>query len=138
MQRRTPPRISAPPTDEELQLSLEMAREILADPDEDWFPANTFKLDEEFERLGLDTHEAQTDALRRAAAEVCLADYEQPEPPGLSNESACRGTPMLPFYWQSESFGSLMFFKFGLQRHGYLYVFSLHVPDFPRKRQRKR
>jgi hypothetical protein len=138
MAKRKTLRISRSPTTEELQQALEMARRILSNADHDWYPANTFKLMEEFERLGLETYDDQTSALRRAASEVCPADYEPPEPPGFSNEAVCRGTQMLPFVWLSSSFGTLMFFKFGLQREGYLYIFSLHAADFPKKKMGSR
>jgi hypothetical protein len=126
---------SGSPASVGLQRALEQARTILADPNQEWYPANTFKLNEEFERLGLDTYEQQTEALLRAATEVCPDDYEPPEPPGTSAEKVCRGTVMLPFYWDSPTFRSSMFFKFGIHREGFLYIFSLHVPDFPRKKR---
>jgi hypothetical protein len=122
------------PKDHILQC-LEKARAILSDPDQEWFPANSFKLLDEFERLGLDTQEAQTEALARAAREVSPDDYEPPEPPGISDEQVCRGTEMIPFVWESKTFKEMMFFKFGIHRQGWLYIFSLHKADFARKKR---
>src|SRR5262245_3190235 len=112
--RNRKPAPSRDPTAEELRTALEAARRILADPEQDWYPANTFKLAAEFELLGLETSADQRAALQHAANEARPEDYEPPEPPGLSDEPACRGTQMLPFDWSSIHFGSRMFFKFGL------------------------
>lgn len=133
MRPRKPASTPRRPTDSEIQQALDKARQILADPDQDWYPANTFKLNAEFELLGLDSYAEQTGALRRAADEVCPDDYEPPEPPGTANEPVCRGTQMLPFVWRSHSFDSMMYFKFGFDKDGHLFVFSLHKPDFPKK-----
>jgi hypothetical protein len=138
MPRRKPPQFSDPPSADQLREALDIAQSILADPDDDWYPASYFKLVDEFEQLGLATTEQQREALARAAAEVCPEDYVPPEPPGIADQESCRGTRMLPFGWQSESFGCQMFFKFGIQKHGYLYVFSLHELHFPLKNRSAR
>src|SRR4051812_29452788 len=101
--RQKPPTVEVP-SPASLQSSLETARRILSDPEEDWYPANTFKLQADFERLHLESHGDRTEALRRASVEVCPAHYCPPEPPGISAEKVCRGTLMLPFVWTSPSF----------------------------------
>jgi hypothetical protein len=134
--RKRPSRPKLPSKDQ-LQRALETARHVLTDPEADWYPANTFKLNDEFEKLQLNTYAAQTEALLRAAREVTAEDYEPPEPPGTSDEPVCRGTQMLPFVWNSESFRKLMFFKFGIHKAGHLYIFSLHPADFIKKTRKK-
>jgi hypothetical protein len=130
------PRPPSSPGANEIEAALKWARERLNEGE--WYPCNTFKLVEEFERLGLDSDERRLDALRRAAAEVSASDYDEPPPPGLSDEPACRSIRMIPFVWQSLSFGTSMYFKFGIHRDGHLYVFSLHPSDFEKKQMRRR
>jgi hypothetical protein len=121
---------------DDITAALEFARARLNEGD--WYPCNTFKLQGEFESLDLETSEEKLDALQRAAAEVSAEDYEAPAPPGVADEPACRGIQMIPFCWESPSFGRRMYFKFGIHRDGHLYVFSLHEADFRKKSSKRR
>lgn len=106
---------------------LERAGVALAEGE--WYPANTFNLDADWRRLDLWSDEDRLDALRRAAGEVSLDDFDPPPPPSRSGEPACKGALMRAFVWTSASFNLRMYFKFAFHR-GYLYIFSLHPADF--------
>jgi hypothetical protein len=118
-------------SDAQIDAALDVARVRLTEGE--WYPCNSFKIIEDFESLGLETDEQRLIALQQATAEVSAVDFDEPEPPGLSDEPACKAMQMIPFVWESRSFCKRMYFKFGIHRDGHLYVFSLHRADFEKK-----
>lgn len=117
-------------TKEELAaVAQDLQRASVALGEGDWYPANTFNLDEDWRRLDLWGDEERLDALRRAAAEVRIDDFNPPPPPSRAGEPACRRALMRAFVWESASFNQRMYFKFAIHQ-GYLYIFSLHPADF--------
>ncbi len=134
--RRPPSHSVQPLTAAAIDTALEFARLRLREGE--WYPCNTYKLNDDFESLHLSTSQSQLEALQRAANEVSSPDFEEPEAPGLADEPACRKVQMIPFVWNSRTFGAEMYFKFGIHHDGHLVVFSLHKADFSRRTTRRR
>lgn len=119
-------------TDGEIEAGIRRAKEELAS--EEWYPAYTFALQEDWDELGVETDEERLEALVAATAEVSPSDWDNPPPPGTALEPVCRGSVIYQFVWDSAHFGKLMFFRFALHKaDGKLFVFSIHKARYEKK-----
>jgi len=72
---------------------------------------------QDFQELGLFSHEEQLDTIGSVLDEIAACDYCGPHPPDhLSKEPKCRGARMIQFAWNSECFDRRrMYLKFCLK-----------------------
>ena len=85
---------------------------------------------QDFQELGLFSHEEQLDAIGSVLDEVSACDYRGPHPPDhLSKEPKCKGARMIQFAWNSACFeGRRMYVKFCL-KDGRFVLLRIH-PDY--------
>lgn len=88
---------------------------------------------QDFQELGLFSHEEQLDALGSVLDEIAANHYCGPHPPDhLSGEPKCRGARMVQFAWNSECFeGKWMYVKFCLKDSRFV-LLRIH-PDYKKR-----
>jgi len=88
---------------------------------------------QDFQELGLFSHEEQLDAIGSALHEISVGDYNGPHPPNhLSREPKCDGARMIQFVWSSACFeGRRMYLKFCLKDSRFV-LLRIH-PDYKKR-----
>jgi hypothetical protein len=109
--------------------AIAAAKRALDNHKQFWF--GSVKVESEFYDLGIMTKEERLMAVDIALLEITARDRLGPEPPGnVSHPSSPFPTqPLYAFCWQSQEYGKLMYFKFGVggsRRRPQLAVYSFH------------
>jgi len=127
------PRQSQAGTAAAITSAIERLRVALSVDEPEWYPADTFKLESNWERLGCKSYEQRREALRAVAKQLNVDAWDPPQPPGLGVERTIKDRPVFQFVLECSHFRRSIFFRFAFNKDGCLFIVSIHPADFAKK-----